>query len=140
MTATLAEIRAGLEARLATIPDVVTSAYMLDAPPDLTLQVMGPDAVEYDLAMQRGLDRWTMIVQAFSGSPDSQAAQMNLDNWLAPNGTSSVKAAIEGDITLGGIVQSARVSRSAGYRIYDLPDRGRTLGTEFFIDIFNTGN
>ncbi len=140
MTATLAEIRAGLETALATIPDVVTSAYMLDSPPDLTLQVMGPDLVEYDLAMQRGLDRWTMIVQAFSGSPDTTAAQQNLDDWMAPRGTNSVKAAVESDVTLGGIVQSARVMRSSGYRIYDLPNRGRTLGTEFFVDVFNTGN
>jgi hypothetical protein len=140
LSATLAEIRAGLQTALDTIPGPDTSAYMTDSPNDLTLQVMGPDAVEYDLAMQRGLDRWTMIVQAFSGSPDNRAAQENLDAWIAPTGTYSVKAAIEKDITLGGIVQSARVARTSGYRIYDFPNQGgRMLGTEFFVDIYNTG-
>lgn len=141
MTATLAEIRAGLETRLATIPNVNTAAYMSDSPNDLTLQVMGPDLIEYDLAMHRGLDRWTIIIQAFSGSPDSTAAQENLDSWLAPTGANSVKAAIEGDATLGGIVQGARVMRSSGYRVYDFPNQGgKMLGTEFFIDVYNTGN
>jgi hypothetical protein len=51
-----------------------------------------------------------------------------------------VKTAVEADITLGGVVQAARVMRSAGYRIYDLPNRGKTLGTEFFVDIYNTGH
>jgi hypothetical protein len=140
MAATLAEIRAGLETALAAIPGVVTSAYMLENPPDLCLQVMGPDLIEYDQSMHRGLDRWTLVIQAYSGSPDSQAAQQNLDNWMAPSGTTSVKTAVEADITLGGVVQAARVMRSAGYRIYDLPNRGKTLGTEFFVDIYNTGH
>jgi hypothetical protein len=140
VSATLAEIRAGLETALAAIPDVNTSAYMNDSPNDLTLQVMGPENVDYLLAM-RGLNRFTMIVQAFSGSPDQQAAQENLDAWIAPTGANSVKAAIEADISLGGVVEAATVTRSSGYRVYDFPNQGgRMLGTEFFIDIVNTGN
>jgi hypothetical protein len=135
----MAEIRAGLEARLATIPNVVTAAYPIDSPPDLTLQVMGQDAIEYDLAMQRGLDRLTFVIQGFSGSPDSQAAQENLDLWLAPSGTNSVKAAVEGDITLGGVVVSARVARAAGSQLLNVPSRGTILGTHFYVDIYNTG-
>ncbi len=137
---TIADIRAGLETALATIPGVNTSAYMADSPADLTLQVMGPDLVEYDQTMARGLDRLTIIIQAFSGSPDNQAAQENLDLWLAPTGTYSVKKAVEADITLGGVVQAVRVMRSSGYRIYDLPQgAGRMLGTEFFVDVYNLG-
>jgi hypothetical protein len=137
--ATLAEIRAGLETQLAQIPNVTTSAYMLDSPPDLTLQVMGPDRINWDLALHRGLDSWTFIVQGFSGSPESQAAQINLDNWLSPSGTDSVKAAIEADGTLGGVVVNSHVVESSGYRIYDLPNRGRTLGAEWSVEVFNTG-
>ncbi len=141
--ATLTEIRAGLETRLATIPNVVTSAYMLDNPPDLTLQVMGPDTVEYDQASHHGMDNWTFIVQGFSGSPDSQAAQVNLDEWLAPSGANSVKAAIEGDRggtgALGGIVDDVWVRQSSGYRMYDLPNRGRLLGAEWVVLILNSG-
>lgn len=138
--ATMELIREGLRVRLAMIDGVTVSAYMLDSPPDRTLQVMGPDTVEYDQAMARGLDYVTVIVQGFSGSPESQAAQRNLDEWLAPSGATSVKAAIEGDGSLGGIVQSCWVRQSSGYREYDLKNRGRTLGAEWTVLVLNRGD
>lgn len=136
--ATMAEIRLGLNTRLATISGLAqTSAYMMSSPSPPMMQVMGVDEVTYDEAMQRGVDRLTFVVQAFAGTPDDQAAQVLLDGWLAASGSGSVKGAIEGDITLGGKVTSARVTRAAGYREYDLPNRGKTLGTEFYIEVFN---
>ena len=136
MAATMAQIRSGLNTRLATISGIQTSAYMLDSPVPPTIQVMGPEVVEYDDAMQRGLDTYTIVLQAFAGTPESQAAQTIVDGWLAPSGSTSVKAAVEGDITLGGVVASARVARANGYRIYDLPT-GKTLGCEFFVVVHN---
>ena len=133
----MTQIRSGLNTALSAISGVQTSAYMLDAPVPPLLQVMGPEVVEYDDAMQRGLDTYTVVVQAFAGTPEQQAAQDTVDAWLAPSGSSSVKAAVESDITLGGIVASARVVRANGYRIYDLPHQGRTLGCEFFVEIYN---
>ncbi len=137
--ATLAQIREGLRVRLATIPRVQTSAYMLDQPVTPTLQVMGPDETTYDLAMQRGLDMWRIVIQGYQGSPADIGAQVALDEWLAPSGTNSVKAVINADHTLGGLVQSARVASSTGYRIYDLPNLGRTLGAEWVVEVFNRG-
>ncbi len=135
--ATLAQIREGLRATLATTfaSSAQVSGYQIDNPDVPTIQVMGPDAVDYDTAMRRGLDTWTIVIQAFSGSPEQRAAQTVLDQWLAPSGATSIKAAVESDITLGGIVAGARVVRSSGYRIYELPNRGRTLGAEFFVDV-----
>lgn len=141
--ATLAEIRAGLETRLATIPDVTTSAYMMDVPRDRTLQVMGPDQVEYDQAGMRGHDNWTLIIQGFSGSPESVAAQTNLDEWLSPSGANSVKLAIEGDRQLGGIVEDCVVRSSSGYRRYEVGPEGGVkqpmLGAEWSVLILNSG-
>ena len=141
--ATLAEIRAGLATRLDTIPGVNVSAYMMDVPRDLTLQVMGPDQVEYDQAGMRGHDNWTFIIQGFSGSPSSQAAQVNLDEWLSPSGANSVKEAVEGDRSLGGIVEDCVVRTSSGYRRYEVgPDGGAKhsmLGAEWTVLILNSG-
>ena len=137
--ASFAEIREALRAALADVfePDVTVTAYMKKNPGPRHMQVMGPDQIEYDLAMQRGLDRWTLVIQAFAGSPEEKAAQARLDTWLAGSGATSVKAAVEADQTLGGVVTAARVSRSSGYREYDLSNRGdRTLGAEFFVDVF----
>jgi len=136
--ATLAEIRAGIETRLATIPGVQTDAYMNPAPSDLSLQVMGPDAVSYDQAGSRGLDYWTIIVQGFSGSPESRAAQTNLDLWLSPAGANSVKAAIEGDRSLGGIVADCVVTGSSGYREMFV-NGAKVLGAEWTLLILNSG-
>jgi hypothetical protein len=141
--ATLAEIRAGLETRLATIPDVTTSAYMLPDPPSKTMQVMGPSRVEYDQAGMRGLDYWTFIIQCFSGSWESRAAQETLDDWLAPAGANSVKAAIEGDRTLGGIVDDCVIQSASGYMQYLVGPSGGTkrevLGVDFTALILNSG-
>lgn len=148
--ATLAEIRAGLETRLATIPEVTTSAYMLENPPGLTLQVMGPDRVEYDKAAQRGHDNWTFIVQGFSGSPESRAAQTNLDAWLDASGPNSVKAALEGDRgqgqapgvpggALGGLVDDIWVFESTGYQEYHFKSGVVMLGAHWSMLILNSG-
>ncbi len=142
MSATLAQIRAGLATALEdALPTTggQASAYMLDNPSPPTLQVMGPEEVQYDQAMARGLDEWTLVVQAFSGSPSDRAAQELLDGWYVPNGSTSVKSAIETDRTLGGIIEDLQVVRASGYRIYNLPNRTEALGAEFFVRILNTG-
>jgi hypothetical protein len=112
---------------------------MLVAPPDLTLQVMGPDRIDWDQTAGRGLDIWTMIVQGLSGSLESQASQTNLDAWLAPAGTGSVKAAIEADRTLGGIVDDCWVRQSSGYKVYTMPSKGHMLGAEWLVEVLNSG-
>ncbi len=140
MSATLAEIRAGLATNLAGIGnDLQVSAYMLDNPSPPTIQVMGLEEIEYDQAMARGLDEITIIVQAFAGTPVDRAAQTLLDTWQTGFGGTSVKAAIESDRTLGGIVEDLQVVRSSGDRIYNLPDRSESRGCEFFVRILNTG-
>src|SRR5690348_11943650 len=110
MAATPAQMRAGIAANLAAVfTNVQVSAYRLDTPSDQCLQVIGTDEVEYDQLMQRGLDNWTFQVQALAGSPVSQNAQELLDTWKEPSGSNSVKAAIESDRSLGGLVQDLTV-------------------------------
>lgn len=141
MAATLAQIREGLRANLAAYlePDVQVSAYMLDNGTYPSVQVNGPDDGTYDLTMQRGLDHMTIVVQGLVGSHTDIGRQKQLDEWLAPTGSSSVKAAIESDATLAGLVVAARVVRFNGYRIYSLPNSGPVLGAEWFVSVHNTG-
>lgn len=137
--ATLVQIRAGLKANLAALTTAgEVKDYLLgnEVPP--VVGVVGPDMTEYDQAMARGLDRWLIVVRALAGSPLDLAKQKRLDAWLAPSGGESIKAAIESDKTLGGIVQNARVVSSTGYREYTL-DSGKVLGCDFTVEIFNTG-
>jgi hypothetical protein len=138
--ADLAAIREGLRANLAAITGCQVSAYMLSNPTTPSLQVNGPDEIIYDLSMQRGLDQMTVVVQGLVGSPTDIGRQVVLDQWLAPTGAKSVKAAIEADHTLGGLVAGTRVARVSGYRVYVLPNQGATLGAEWFVDIHNPGS
>ncbi len=141
MSATIAQIRAGLVVNLidGLGDELQISPYQLDNPSPPTIQVMGLEEMLYDQAMARGLDDITIIVQAFAGTPVDRQAQTLLDTWQTGFGGTSVKAALESDRTLGGIINDLHVMRTSGDRIYNLPDRSETRGCEFYVRIFNTG-
>jgi len=132
--ATLAEIRAGLATNLSTIAGCQISGYMLSAPTPPCLYVV-PGDIEFDQAMQRGMDRWTFRVVALAGLASDIGAQKKLDEFLAPSGATSVKAAVEADRTLGGVVDDLRVTAATGYRTYGQPGGQVHLGVEFTVDV-----
>jgi hypothetical protein len=103
------QVRDGLKARLQTInglraydliPDTVT-------PP---AAVVGQLDFTFDIDNARGLDQAQVdvlvIVQRFS----ERSGQNLLDTYLSGSGSTSIKAAIEGDRTLGGAVNTLRVT------------------------------
>jgi hypothetical protein len=140
--ATLAEIRAGIAANLAAVFGVTvqTNAYALGNPTPPTIEVIGPEDVEYDQSMARGLDMWTLKVRGLVGDAADQGAQVNLDLWIAGSGADSVKTAIEADKTLGGKVESLWVESCTGYQLYQLPNNISVLGAEWSVVVFNTGH
>jgi hypothetical protein len=102
-------VRDGLKTRLATItglrsydliPDVVT-------PP---CAIVGQLDFTFDIDNARGLDQAQLdvyvIVQRFS----ERAGQDKLDAYLSGSGASSIKTALEGDRTLGGAINTLRVT------------------------------
>lgn len=103
------QVRDGLKTRLLTIsglraydliPDTVT-------PP---AAVVGQLDFTFDIDNARGLDQAQVdvlvIVQRFS----ERSGQDLLDSYLSGSGATSIKAAIEGDRTLGGAVNTLRVT------------------------------
>jgi len=136
---TLAELRAGLATNLATIADTQISAYMLAQPTPPTIQIL-PEEIDYDGAMQRGMDTWRITVQAFVGLVSDIGAQKRLDLMLAPTGSTSVKAAVESDTTLGGKCDDLRVTQATGYKIYSLQGQAAAvLGAEWTVEIVAVG-
>ena len=97
-----------MAAALGVIPDVQVNAYALSQPTPPGLQIL-PPGVQYDQAMHRGLDEWVFIVQGFVAFSTDIGSQVLLDQMCAPTGSNSVKAALEADKTLGGVVQSLHV-------------------------------
>jgi hypothetical protein len=103
------QVRDGLKTRLQTI----TGLRAYDLIPDTVVPpcaVVGQLDFTFDIDNARGLDQAQVdvlvIVQRFS----ERAGQDKLDAYLAGSGASSIKAAIEGDRTLGGTVNTLRVT------------------------------
>jgi hypothetical protein len=137
--ASLSEIRVGLADALSAIEGIQASPYMLSNPTPPAAHVF-PDQIDYDKAMARGLDDWFMTVQAFVGLSSDIGAQERLDVMLAPSGPASVKAAIEADRTLGGVVGGLRVESCSGYRTYQLEAvQHLVLGAEWRVHVLASG-
>lgn len=133
--AALADIRQAVADALA-LPGFQVSAYLLSNPTPPAIHVF-PDTIEYDASMGRGIDTYTLTVQGYVGFATDIGAQKRLDELLAKTGSTSVKALIETDRTLGGVVQDCRVERVTGYRLYSATgDNRMVLGAEWTVNVF----
>lgn len=138
------DIRAGIAANLSAVygpggtsgTTAQVSGYALEAPQPPTLQVKGPDDIEYNEAMGRGMSNMTIIVQGFAGTAFSQGAQALLDTWVSDGG---VKAAIETDRTLGGLVYDLTVERCRHYGMFHLPSGMSFQGAEWTVLVLVPG-
>ena len=112
MAATISQINAGIAARLQTISGLRVFDYQPDnayppfAFPSLT-------SIEYHKAMAGGAQFYTFLTTVVTGRVDEKSGQDELDAYASYDGASSVRAAIEGDRTLGGVVDTLILSSSA---------------------------
>lgn len=142
MTASFTQIRKGIATNLGSLGDPwQVSPYMIGNPTPPTIWVV-PEESDYDEAMGRGLDCLKFTVQAFVGVVADQQAQARLDALLDPASSTSVKALVESDKTLGGAVQTLRVVKHHGYQIYEHPNVGRGMshgqfvGSQWSVDVY----
>jgi hypothetical protein len=112
--ATIAEIRTGLKTNLATIVGLRTTDIVPDVlnPP---VAIVMPQGITYDEAFRRGLATYTFTVMVIVGRASERSAQTTLDQYVAQTGSTSVKAAIEVDKTLGGKAFDTRVTNMRSY-------------------------
>lgn len=108
-------VRDNLKTALATI----SGMRCLDAVPDSVniptngaVAIVGMLDLTYDFTLNRGFDSATCSILVVVGRMSESAAQDRLDAYLASDGSSSVKAAIEADKTLSGAVQTLRVTQA----------------------------
>jgi len=132
--ATMSQIRAGLGDRLGTIDRLRVRDYMPDSvtPP---MAVVSPSQVNYDLNAQSGLTNYSFTVSLLVVRADARSAQLEVDKYIAPTGEYSVKAAIEGDRTLGGIVNTCRVTAVNNYTSQDVNDT-LYLALDFEVEVW----
>ena len=134
--ATLSELRAGIAANLATVAGLRTSATIPDqvTPP---MAVVMPQTITYDLAAARaGGDEYEFTVTVIVGRVDERTAQNRLDAYCSSTGSSSIKAAIEKDKTLGGKAFDCRVTSLRNYNQVTVGDT-TYLSAEFVVQVYS---
>jgi len=105
MPATVSQVADGLKARLATVSGLRTFSYQPEqVNPPVAFPVL--ESVEYHRAFAGGdvQMRWTVIV--IVGRYLDRVAHTNLDGFLSYDGATSLRAAIEGDRTLGAVAKT----------------------------------
>ena len=128
---TLSEIRQGLSQALTAVPGLRVSATMQDAP-NPPVAMVYPDLIQYDLNANRGADEYTFVILLIVGRAADRAAQNNIDQYAVGHG--SVKAAVEADRTLGGIINTCRVSEMRNYQQLVIGDT-TFLSVEFVVEV-----
>ena len=114
MTATIADVRAGLKTRLATISGLHASATMpaKPAPPAAAPKLL---RWRYHPSFEGGVVYTFLVWIYVDRQADLNRAQTALDAYLSPTGANSVIAAIEADQRLAGVVDSTTVSGGDDY-------------------------
>jgi hypothetical protein len=101
-------VRDGVKTRLQTI----TGLRAYDVIPDKVTPpcaIVGQLDFTFDIDNARGLDQATLDVYVIVQRLDARSGQNKLDEYLG-SGAKSIKSAIEGDRTLGGAVNTLRVT------------------------------
>lgn len=109
MATTIAEIMGGLKVRLDTISGLQAYDYAPDDPVSPCAFPLVPPISSYRETMQRGRYVLTFRVVVLTGAQLDRPGQMRLAQYASQTGASSIRAAIEGDRTLGGLVEECVV-------------------------------
>lgn len=120
-TTTVTQIKEGLQTRLATISGLRAYAQQ---PDNVNAPFGWPmlESITYNGAMGGGLIIHTFTVSVVVGRASERTAQNALDGYLSYAGATSVRAAIEGDRTLGGVVQDLIVESASNISTLDAND------------------
>lgn len=116
MSATIAELRAGLATNLRTIADLEVyerEGGMINVP---SAVVVTPTINYHQSFGANSLIRYDFRVTLFVQSADAEQQNYDLDQYLDNGSPTSVRAAIESDLTLGGAADSLTVT---GFRPLD---------------------
>lgn len=113
MPATIVEIEQGLMNALKNISGLRCYRYQPDAILDPPIAYPSLNTIEYHKAMHGGMRTYAYTVTVIMGRVNDDVSQGNLDMMASYDGPTSVRAALEADRTLGGLVDTLIVSSSA---------------------------
>lgn len=109
MAIDIQSIRDGIATNLATISGLRTAGDVPDNP-NPPIAVVFLENVAYDDAFRGGLTTLNFNVMVVVSRADDRTAQRKLNQYISPDGASSIKSAVESDRSLGGLVQTLRLT------------------------------
>lgn len=136
--AILADLRTGLKNRLATISGLNTYD---KAPGTVTLPAAFPipvPPIEYDETESSDVTEYNFRILLLIQLSTLTYAQEDLDPYLSPSGAQSIRAAINGDGTLGGKADWTRVSRCSKYGLME-HNGIQYFGADFDVEVNSSG-
>jgi hypothetical protein len=133
--ATFSAIRSGLKTRLETVSGLTVYDYVPDFIDPPTALIAPFNTLNFDSTMQRGSDTYEIPVIVYVSKVDAETGQDSIDSYLAASGSNSIKAAIEGDTTLGGAAMSVRVVSATEYGEYEVTQGTSFLGVTFNVEV-----
>ena len=121
MATTVSQIKTGLKTRLATISGLNAKDYQPDniSPPYAWPML---ETIVYHGAMGGGLVTYEFTVSVVVSRVAERDAQTKLDGYLSWDGATSIRYALEGDKTLGGVASNLIVKSAGNISTIDISD------------------
>ena len=122
MSATVTQLKNGLKTRLDTITNLRAFAQQPDQVNPSVGGIAFPslESITYHGAMSRGLVTHVFTVSVIVGRAAERTTQALMDTYLSYDG--GIRAAIEGDQTLGGVAQTLIVEEASNISTVDAND------------------
>lgn len=131
-------IRAGLKTRLDTITGLNTYA-VAPGQPVVPAAIVLAGPITFDDTMSRGSDILSFDILLLVQKATDSLGQEHLDPYLAGSGSSSIKAAVEGDATLGGEADWTVVTGVSQYGDLEYANV-QYLGARFTVEVNTDGS
>jgi len=131
--AELAAIRDGLGNNLATISGLRVAEEVIDNPQP-PVAMISLSNIDYHTDMRFGA-KYNFTVQVIVGRASERHAQRTLDLYVNPVGASSVKAGVESNRTLGGVVSDVVCESMPNVGAITINDQ-TYLAAEFLVAVY----
>ncbi len=128
----LKNIKDGLQTALQTITGLRVFDQSVESVNEFPAAVILNDPIDYEVQLGGDTFSGELRVLLLVAQADALGAWEALDSYLAPLGTSSIKAAIKADPTLGGKVDWAKLRRAENIRMREMWG-GVYVGADFLV-------
>jgi sulfite reductase beta subunit-like hemoprotein len=133
MAGTLSDIRAGMGDALRVVNGLRVREHLPEQV-DPPVAVLMLERVDFHGAFRGGLSTWQFVVVVVVGRMAERSSQDLLDKFLSWDSSQSIRAALEADMTLGGVAHTCKVGAARAVRPMQVGD-ANYLAVEFEVEV-----